>query len=133
MTRSRSGLLALMALLAGSVIAYSCGGGNSSTSPTPVGGGGGTGGGTPADVTIMITGMNGANSFNPGSATVKAGQTVSWQNVDAIGHNPTGSGFDTGVIPPGGTSTPIMFNTAGTFGYHCGIHPTMTGTLVVTP
>jgi plastocyanin len=120
-----------LALVAGSLVAYSCGG-NSSTSPTPVGGGGGTGGtGTPADVTIMITGMNGANSFNPGSASVKAGQTVSWQNVDAIAHNPTGNGFDTGFIPPGGTSAPIKFSTAGTFNYHCGIHPSMTGVLTV--
>jgi plastocyanin len=121
-----------LALLAGSLVAYSCGGGSSSTGPTPVGGGGGTGGGgTPADVTIMITGMNGANSFNPGSATVTAGQTVSWQNGDAIAHNPTGNGFDTGFIPPGGTSAPIKFSTAGTFNYHCGIHPSMTGVLTV--
>jgi plastocyanin len=130
MTRSRSGLLALMALLAGSVIAYSCGG-SSSTSPTPVGGGGG--GGTPANMTITIAGMNGGNSYNPASASVKAGQTVAWHNGDVITHTATGNGFDTGPVPPGGTSSAIMFSTAGTFGYHCSIHPSMTGTLVVTP
>jgi plastocyanin len=123
----------VIALLASGLVAYSCGG-NSSTSPTPTGGGGGTGGtGTAANVTIRITGMNGANSYNPGSASVKAGQTVAWQNADSTTHTATGNGFDTGGIAPGATSSPIMFSTAGTLNYHCSIHPTMTGTLVVTP
>jgi plastocyanin len=127
MTRSRAGFLGVVALVAGGLLAYACGG-NSTTTPTPVGGGGGTA----ANVTIMITGMNGANSFNPPSATVKVGQTVAWQNGDSIAHTATGNGFDTGAIPPGGTSSPIMFNTAGTLNYHCSFHPTMTGILVVT-
>jgi plastocyanin len=95
--------------------------------PTP-----GAGGGT-ADVTIQIVGMAGANSFNPNPASVKAGQTVSWHNADMVGHTATGSGFDTGVIAPGATSAPITFGTVGALSYRCAIHPSMTGTLNVTP
>jgi plastocyanin len=50
-----------------------------------------------------------------------------------MAHTATGSGFDTGVIPSGATSAPIAFGTAGTRAYHCSIHPSMTGTLNVTP
>jgi len=39
--------------------------------------------------------------------------------------------FNTGNIGGGKTSAPIAMNTAGSFPYHCSIHPTMTGTLVV--
>jgi len=87
------------------------------------------------DVTITITGMSGATSFSPNPAAVKVGQNVAWHNVDSIGHTATqdGGGFDTGVIPPGGTSAPIKLSTSGTMGYHCAIHPSMVGTLNITP
>jgi plastocyanin len=93
----------------------------------PPGGGG-------ADVVITITGMNGANSFSPNPATVLVGQTVAWHNVDTLTHTATqnGGAFNTGNIAGGATSAPITMGTVGGFGYHCNIHPTMTGTLNVT-
>jgi plastocyanin len=96
--------------------------------PTPTPSGGGA-----ADVTITINGMSGATSFSPNPATVKVGQKVAWRNADAISHTATGSGFDTGAIPGGATSTPITFTTAGNLDYHCSFHPSMVGTLSVTP
>ena len=39
----------------------------------------------------------------------------------------------TGLIPPGGTSAPIKLSTPGTMGYHCAIHPSMVGSVNVTP
>jgi plastocyanin len=92
-----------------------------------------SGGSTP-DLTITITGMNGANSFSPNPATVKAGQSVAWRNADSIGHTATADGgaFDTGIIAPGATSNTIVMSVAGSFGYHCAVHPTMTGTLSVS-
>ena len=79
--------------------------------------------------------MNGANSFSPSPASVQVGQQISWHNADAIAHTATqdGGGFDTGAISPGGTSAPITVSTAGTLGYHCAFHPSMVGTLSVTP
>jgi plastocyanin len=39
--------------------------------------------------------------------------------------------FDTGNIAPGATSGAIVFSNAGSFAYHCNIHSTMHGTIVV--
>jgi plastocyanin len=96
-------------------------------SPTPAPGGGGGGG---ADVTISISNM----SFAPASMTVKVGQSVAWHNADSVTHTATANSgaFDTGAIASGGTSAAIVMNTAGTFPYHCSIHPEMLATLIVT-
>jgi plastocyanin len=64
------------------------------------------------------------------------GQQIVWHNLDSITHwmkQDAGGGFDTGQIAPGSTSAPITLGAAGTFGYHCNIHPSMVGTLDVTP
>jgi plastocyanin len=109
---------------------------SSPTVPSTGGGGGGGGGTVVADVTITITGMNAAQSFSPDPGAITQGQTVSWHNADTVAHTATSTiagGFDTGEIPPGGTSTPITMATAGTFTYACMIHPSMTGTLTITP
>jgi plastocyanin len=89
-----------------------------------------------ADVTITILGMNGSSSFSPNPATVKAGQTVAWQNSDSVTHllvADASGGFNAGSIAPGATSTPIVMSAAGTVGYHCSIHPSMIGTLTINP
>ena len=116
-------LTALLAVLA--LSGLSCGGDDNN--PMNPGGGGG------ANVTITITGMNGASSYSPSPDTVNVGQTVAWHNADATTHTATANGgaFNTGNIGGGNTSAPIAMNTAGSFPYHCSIHPTMTGTLVV--
>jgi plastocyanin len=124
--------LGIVAVVGGILVAIACGGaggyGSGPTAvPTPSTSSGGT-----ADVTIRINSMNGAQSFSPEPGAVKVGQKVAWHNADSIAHTATGSGFDTGSIPPGADSAPITFNTAGNFAYHCSIHPTMVGTLSVT-
>ncbi len=72
-------------------------------------------------------------SFSPASATVTVGQSVVWHNGDVITHTATGSDFDTGPIGPGQDSAPVTLPTAGSRPYHCTIHPSMTGTLTVSP
>lgn len=105
-----------------------CGGGSDIMAPSGGGGGGG------ADVVITINGMNGGNSFSPNPASVQVGKTVAWHNADSLTHTATqdGGGFNTGNISGGATSAPITMNSVGAFGYHCNIHPSMTGTLNVT-
>lgn len=122
-------MLSRLKLTTGAVIlaavAYTGCSSNTPTNPTPVTP-------PPADVTITIVGMNGAQSFNPDPVTIKVGQTVAWRNADTTTHNATSDtagAFVTGSIGPGGTSTPIKMNAAGSFAYHCSIHPTMVGTL----
>lgn len=91
------------------------------------------GGGTTADKTINILGMLGSGSYSGDPDTVTVGQTVAWHNSDGTTHTATSATFNTGNIAPGGTSAAITMGTAGSFPYHCSIHPTMTGTLVVKP
>ena len=74
-------------------------------------------------------------SFSPGTVTVKVGTIVKWTNSDAMVHTATsdnGTTFDTGNISSG-SSASYTTSVVGTFTYHCNIHSTMTGTLVVVP
>jgi plastocyanin len=72
--------------------------------------------------------------FSPKPIQVTAGSTVTWTNTTAVLHTATSdtAAWDTGNIAPGATSSAISFPTAGTFTYHCTIHPTMTGSVIVS-
>lgn len=85
------------------------------------------GGALAADEGVSISGF----AYEPGTVTVNVGDTVTWTNNDQVGHTATGSGFDTGTIS-GGSSASVTFDTAGTFDYICGIHPSMKGKITVT-
>jgi plastocyanin len=74
---------------------------------------------------------------------VAVGSTVTWQNNSGVGHtvfwdDATGraaaaAGDGTGDMATldNGASHTRVFNTAGTYGFHCTIHLGMTGTLTV--
>lgn len=74
----------------------------------------------------------GTRAYAPDDLTVATGTTVTWTNNDSIAHTSTsdGSGWNSGVIPPGGQFS-STFQTPGTFSYRCTIHPGMVGTVVV--
>jgi plastocyanin len=128
-----SGLIGALFLM---VAMTSCGG--DSTSPGGGGGGGGAGGGNcPAGTFCM-----GSSSFTPTTRTVTPGTTVVWQNDAGIPHNVTWNdatarnaalaGDGTGDIDDFSTgSHSRLFNTAGSYGFHCTIHAGMVGTLTV--
>jgi len=69
-------------------------------------------------------------AFNPPTATIAKGGTVTWTNDDQVTHTVTGSGFGSGQLSPG-QSYSFTFNEAGTFTYHCSIHTSMTGSVIV--
>jgi plastocyanin len=74
-------------------------------------------------------------AFTPGNLTVKIGTTVTWTNKDNTAHTVTsddGKFTSSGNLNSGDTYQ-YTFNTAGTFPYHCTIHPSMTATVTVTP
>ena len=128
MSRTMAGSLAVLA--AGWLTASCGGGGGNGNTTMPTGATGATSTPSPsatADVVITIAGM----SFSPSTIAVQAGQTVAWKNTDTITHTATADGgaFDTGAIPAGGTSRPIMISSAGALQYHCSIHPSMVGAL----
>lgn len=87
-----------------------------------------------ADVTISMVADRGAQSFSPNPTTMRVGQSVAWKNNDSTTHNAledAGGRFASGNLSAGATSTPQTMSAAGTFTYHCTIHPGMIGTLVV--
>jgi plastocyanin len=84
------------------------------------------GGSTPA--TIVDFG------FQPSPLTIRAGTTVTWTNTGSAPHTATADdgSFDSGTLSSGSTfSQP--FTKAGTYAYHCKIHSSMTGTVIVQP
>jgi len=72
-------------------------------------------------------------AFKPDAVTVKAGTTVTWTNHGRT-HTVTADAgsFDSGHISSGGTFS-MTFKKAGTYAYHCSIHPSMVAQVVVTP
>ncbi len=72
-------------------------------------------------------------AFSPSQISVKIGTKVTWTNKDNVAHAVTNNSgaFDSGTLNPG-ASYSFVFNTTGTFSYHCTIHPNMTATVVVT-
>src|SRR5262249_56939815 len=103
------------------------GGGYGSSSPsgpttTPPGGPGNTA--PPAGaITINVVRENGNQSFSPNPATVPAGQTVVWHNIDTVTHRVVlnDGELDTGNLAPGAFSQPMTLVAPGH--YHCSIHP----------
>jgi len=77
---------------------------------------------------VFIQGM----AFSPATLTITVGTTVKWTNKDAVSHTVTSDtgAFDSGNIANGSTFS-FMFMTAGTYNYHCTIHPSMVAKIVV--
>jgi plastocyanin len=72
--------------------------------------------------------------FGPEKIVVKAGQTITWTNVDDSPHQVTVQGDSTLRTPVvlKGQSTQLQFDHPGAYGYICGLHPGMKGTIEVT-
>jgi plastocyanin len=75
----------------------------------------------------------GNDLFSPASITVPVNTTVHWTwSSDAREHNVTGANGLASGDKVAGDSYDKLFATAGTFAYHCTIHATMTGSVLVT-
>jgi plastocyanin len=72
-------------------------------------------------------------AFRPGTLTIAKGTRVRWTNKGAVTHTSTSNKgvWDSGSIAPGDTFSRV-FKKAGTFKYHCTLHPTMTAKIVVS-
>jgi plastocyanin len=79
--------------------------------------------------TVLIKGF----AFDPATITVTKGTTITWMNMDTVAHTvvATGNDFSSGNLN-NGQSYSHTFNEAGTFEYKCGIHPNMSGKVIVT-
>jgi plastocyanin len=112
------------------MLMVACGGGYSSTTPTTPTPAPGTGS-TPVSIPVNAQTL-GASAFNPSPLTIPVGATVRWTNNDTIAHDATSNTnvWASGNLTPG-AHFDFTFQTAGTYAYHCTIHPGMTGTVVV--
>ena len=65
-------------------------------------------------------------SFSPQSIQAKVGDVVAWKNTGALPHSVTmdNGSCDTDTINAGSTAM-LVFSVAGTYKYHCKIHPTL--------
>ncbi|HEV3058745.1 MAG TPA: plastocyanin/azurin family copper-binding protein [Vicinamibacterales bacterium] len=130
MLRVRVGFVAVV-----SMFVVGCSGSSYPSSPTPgpTPAPPGTGSGSSTSISIPSGAATlGSNAFNPNPLTVSTGTTVAWMNTDSIAHTSTSdaSGWNSGTLAPGQQFT-FTFAAAGTFHYHCAIHPGMIGTVVV--
>jgi plastocyanin len=125
-----------MALIAGifamTLVLAACGGdddGGDTTGPTAAtgetngGGGGGGGGGTE----ITIEGF----AFNPSTITVSGPTEVTVTNNDTAPHTFTLDDGSADLALGAGESGTATVEVSETTGFHCAIHPSMTGTVEV--
>jgi plastocyanin len=126
----RSVRLALTSLVLLSAVA--CGSSYSSPSTTPSPAPGPVApAGTPVTIPVNASTLT-STAFAPDAVDVSAGAAVTWTNSDGVAHTSTSDAgvWDSGIVPPGGQFS-VSFPTAGTYRYHCLIHPGMIGTVVV--
>jgi plastocyanin len=83
------------------------------------------------------------SAFDPATLTIKVGQAVVWSFYDVGPHTVTADddAFSSGPVSGTGNARapttfapPVYMHTfdrAGTFGYHCSIHPQEKGTIIV--
>jgi plastocyanin len=73
--------------------------------------------------------------FTPASVTITAGSTVNWTNNGPATHTTTSLAtppvWDSGNLAKGAKYS-HTFAKPGTYAYHCSIHPSMKGTVIVT-
>jgi plastocyanin len=71
-------------------------------------------------------------AYTPDPVHVPVGTTVRWTNNDNVEHTVTSDTglFDSDGLDPG-ESFEYRFDVPGTYPYHCEIHPSMQGTVIV--
>jgi len=75
---------------------------------------------------VMIEGF----AFQPATTTVAPGTTITWINQDSVAHTVAIGGTESPRLNMG-DSWSYTLDTAGTFDYICGLHPSMKGQIVV--
>ncbi|HEY7296210.1 MAG TPA: cupredoxin family copper-binding protein [Dehalococcoidia bacterium] len=131
---------AMLAALPLALLAAACA--SSSNNSARSNAGGPSAAGAPVGASLTATPASGAataveikNISFPATISVKPGTTVSWTNRDTVSHTVTADAgqaqsFDSGPIAPNGSFS-VTFAKAGTYTYHCNIHASMHGTIVV--
>ena len=109
-----------------SMLAAACGSSSSPSTTAPT-----TTTGTPVSIVSGSSTLT-TTAYSPNPVTVAVGGTVTWTNNDSVTHTSVANNgaFNSGTIAPGGSFS-MTFPSAGSFPYHCSIHPGMVGTVTV--
>ena len=73
-------------------------------------------------------------TFRPDTIVVPVGTIVEWKNRDGVAHTVTSDQaglFDSAALQPD-ERFQHLFDVPGVYPYHCSLHPSMTGTVVVS-
>ena len=117
-------------VMAGAILALAtfggCSGGGPAATPTPGAQAVSCGAavdGTPVEIKNF--------AFTQASVTIAVGGEVDWRNGDSGAHTVSfDAGPDCGTVA-GGAAVGAVFAVAGEYKYHCNIHRSMTGTVIV--
>ena len=125
-------IIIIVIIIAAGVYLYSMNLNQNAQAPVNQSGTNGSVNNTNNTVAATITIQNGA--FNPNNLTVKTGTNVQWINNDNASHQiiSDSGAFQSPMLNTGGVYN-FYFAKSGIFGYYCGLHPTETGTITVTP
>ncbi len=113
--RTVIGIALLVVVVLGGTVA--CGGDGQGAAVTPVAG--------VTEVTVRD------NRFEPAAIEVPVGTTVTWRWAGNSQHNVVGDGFESEVQKSGEFAH--AFAEPGTYDYHCTLHGSMRGAVVVVP
>lgn len=100
-----------------------------SAPPSTTGGGACTVSTGTATVAVTIQGF----AFSPATITAKVGDVIGFTNKDSVGHTATldDASCSTDTIAAGASGA-LTFTAAGSYPFHCKIHPKMMGTITVS-
>lgn len=136
-----------IATLATAIALAACSGGGTASTQAPAGGTQALAGGTQAPAgtsaasapctdstgtTVVAVGV--ANNAWQQPINAKVGDVITWTNGDTVPHKVA---LDDGSCAmsdniPGGGSKSLVFSVAGTFPFHCSVHPSMKGTITIS-
>jgi plastocyanin len=71
--------------------------------------------------------------FTPAEITAKVGDTIEWDNRDALAHTATATDNSWDVPLPPKKKGSLVVSKPGTFDYYCKLHPNMKAKLTVVP
>ena len=114
-----------------------CSGGGASTTAPGGGGGGATQAAAACSDSTAATTVDATVADFKWSQPInaKVGDVITWTNTDTAAHKvATDDGACTmgANIAGGGGKQSLVFNKAGTYAFHCTIHPSMKGTITIS-
>jgi plastocyanin len=131
----RSSLRGIAALSTALLLA-ACSGGTPTSVPTAGGPAATTAGGPCTDSTGTTTVSASAvgNAWTPAAVSAKVGDVITWTNQDTVPHKVA---LDDGSCQmsaniSGGSKASLVFSAAGTYPFHCSVHPSMKGTITIS-